>query len=390
MDDHPAAASDRTKTAPAPLRHSALIRAARLAVLRSNVWPLSVVYAALYRLAAGAVVRLLRLRFPGHIEAVFLRGSLAMDVLVPALSDIDLFFILRDGVSPEEHERLKVLYRRLAALAPVLDPLPWILRWSEVAKLYCENPSLRFRVMEERQAAERVYGIDRLAELPEPTMAEAAVAQLFDLKTRLTYFNGLCLACGFDDELEARRREYLLFKLTIELARIELFLAHGLSIFQRREILRRILDAGADSGADDLLRGFVDHTDRFRLRRSFLRDHAVPAEVVEERILRWSLRLLDDFYARDDIRASPEVMVEPVRYDATRFLPTGHRVQRVPETALADYGRLKRLAVEGSMAGVDVVLEYHGLLINLGNGDAGLGNCTVVVAPSPAPTAFGT
>lgn len=368
-------------------RHSPFVRALRLALLRSNRGPLNAIYRSLYRGAAAAVVSLLRLRFPAHLEAVFLRGSLAMDVLVPALSDIDLFFILRDSVSPEEHERLKVFYRRLASLAPVLDPHPWILRWSEVMKLYRENPSLRFRLMEGRQAFERVYGVDRLAELPEPAPADTALAQLFDLKTRLTYFNAFCLTRGFSDELESRRKEYMLFKLTVELARIDLFRSQGVSIFQRREIIRRILAVPQSLDGDEVLRQFVAHTIRFRLRRSFFGARAIVADVVEERVLRWCLRLLRELYARGDIRGCPEVTAEHAHfYDGARFLPTGHPVRRVAETALADYVGLKQQVLESNAAGIDLVLEYDGVLINLGNADAALGHCTVVAAPPTAAT----
>lgn len=391
MDDRTGVSPDPATTprahrpAAASRRHSALVRALRLAVLRSNHWPLSRIYEALYRGMATAVIALLRRRFPAHIEAAFLRGSLAMDVLVPALSDIDLFLVLNDGVSPEEHERLNVFYRRLAALAPVLDPHPWILRWCEVIKLQRENPSLRFRLMEGRHAFERLYGSDRLAELPEPSTAEAAVAQLFDLKTRVTYFNAFCLTRGFSDELEARRKEYMLFKLTVELARITLFLTEDIAVFRRSEIIRRIL-ADRDLCADEILRRLVAHTARFRLRRSFCEAEAIAADSVEERVLKWCLRLLSQFYARDDIRTCPEVTVEHSHfYDDMLFLPTRRPLRLVSEAALADYAGLKRQVIEANAAGADLVLEYDGLLINLGNADAGLGHCTVVaVVPTSA------
>lgn len=368
------------------------VRALRLAALRSNVWPLSRTYAALYRVAAWAVVRSMRARFPSALEAVFLRGSLAMGLLVPAVSDIDLFFVLRDGMTPEEHERLRVFYRRLASAFPILDPHPWMLRWFEVCKLYDENPSLRFRVLEGRQAFQCVYGCDRLAELPAPGPEATAVAQLFDLKSRLTYFNAFCLTTTFTDELEARRKEYLLFKLTLELARIALFLSTGVSISQRRAIVDRFL-AGEVGRPDFLevgnaprLREFVAYTTRFRLRRSFCRACGVPLDVLEGTLLPLCLSLLDRFYARSDIRACPDVAAEYEHFYAGGiFLPTGHVVQEAPETALGDYARLKQRVLAGHGAGIDTVLHYRGLLVNLSNADARLGNCTVVALPERLP-----
>ena len=364
------------------------VRALRLAVLRSNVWPVSRTYGALYRVVAWAVVRSMRARFPAALEAVFLRGSLAMGLLVPAVSDIDLFFVLRDGVTPEEHERLRVFYRRLASAFPILEPHPWMLRWFEVCKLYDENPSLRFRVIEGRQAFQCVYGRDRLAELPESGPDEIAVAQLFDLKSRLTYFNAFCLTRTFRDELEARRKEYLLFKLTLELARIALFLSTGVSMFQRRAIVDRFLagEVGRpdflEVGSAPRLREFVAYTTRVRLRRSYCRARGVPLDVLEGTLLPLCVSLLDRFYARPDIRRCPDVAAEYEHfYAGAIFLPTGHPVQEVPETALGDYARLKRRVLAGHGAGIDTVLRYRGVLVNLSNTDARLGNCTVVALP---------
>src|SRR5512143_1071628 len=110
----------------------------RLALIASNVGPLAAGYQLLYRLTALAAVALLRLRFPARFESVFLRGSLVSGPFVPAVSDIDLFFILRDTVPPKDHERAQMCYRRLAARLPVFDPYPWMLRWADVQKLYRE------------------------------------------------------------------------------------------------------------------------------------------------------------------------------------------------------------------------------------------------------------
>jgi len=362
------------------------LRTARLAVVRSNVPPLSAVYEALYRWAAWLMVRLMRARFPSHLEAVFLRGSLAMELLVPALSDIDLFVVLRDAVSPEEHERLKVFYRRWARWLPVLDPYPWILRWGEVQKLYGGNPSLRFRIMEGRQAFLRIYGLDRLADLPEPAPDEVAVAQLFDLKSRLTYFNAFCLTRTFTDELEARRKEYLLFKLTVELARITLFLTTGRSIFQRRQVIRSFLgcDVAVEGflglGDDQLLRDFVAYTARFRLRRSFCRARGMTLETLEARLLHACLELCAVLYARQAIPTLCGLAFEREHfYSGDRFLPVGHAVRYVHEAGVANYVWLKAHVLEGNAKGIDTTVRYRNLLINLSNADPQLGNCTVVL-----------
>jgi hypothetical protein len=338
-----------------------------------------------HRGAARVLTAALRARFPAAIESVLLRGSLTMGLSVPGLSDIDLFVILRDEVGPEEHLRIKDLYGRTAAWLRVLDPHPWVLRWCEVEKLYRENPSLRFRVMEGRQVFESLYGANRLRQLPAPAPLEAALAQLSDLKSRLTYFNAFCLTRTFTDELEARRKEYMLFKLTLDLARIALFLSSGESVFHRAEILRRLTEAETGGSSfrglesDEAWRDFIVHTARFRLRRSFCRIRGVALEILEEKVLRSCLDLLAAFHRRPSIRECPDLALEPEHfYAGDRFLPADHAVRFVSSESLADYPALKERVLAGNDEGLDTVLQTSGLWINLSNADPRLGNCTVV------------
>lgn len=361
------------------------VRALRLGIVRSNAGPLGRAYLGLHRGVTRVMTWTLLARFPAAIESVLLRGSLTMGLFVPGLSDIDLFVVLHDHVGPEEHERIKELYRRTAAWLRVLDPYPWVLRWGEVAKLHGENPSLRFRVLEGRQVFESVYGPNRLGELPEPTPLEVELAHLSDLKSRLTYFNAFCLTRTFTDELEARRREYMLFKLTLDLARVALFLSTGESLFHRLEVMRRLVDAKpgngvlAQLGQDDVLRAFVLHTARFRMRRSFCPTGGVALEDLEARVLRVCVDLLAEFHARPSIRDCAAVAEEQQHfYGEGRFLPAGHLVRRIASGSLADYRALKQQVLEGNDIELDTVLEAKGLLLNLSNADPRLGNCTVV------------
>jgi hypothetical protein len=213
------------------------------------------------------------------------------------------------------------------------------------------------------------------------------------LKSRLTYFNMFCLTHGFSDELEARRKEYLLYKLTIDLARIGLFVATDRAIFQRRQVMQSFLrgDVGLECdlgiGDDRLLRRFVDHTVRFRLRRSFFSASSVPVDQLEARLLRAGLELCARFFQRDDIRSDAELAREhEYFYAGQRFLPSDHPVQQVSEAQVADYALLKAQVLAGNRAGVDTVLRYGHLLVNLSNGNPALGNCTVVVL-TPHPDA---
>lgn len=365
------------------------VRALRLGIVRSNAGPLGRFYEALHRGATRAMTRTLRARFPAAIESVLLRGSLTMGLFVPGLSDIDLFVVLHDHVDPEEHEQVKELYRRTATWLRVLDPYPWVLRWCEVAKLYAENPSLRFRVLEGRQVFESLYGPNRLGELPAPTPLEEELAHLSDLKSRLTYFNAFCLTRTFTDELEARRREYMLFKLTLDLSRIALFLSTGRSLFHRMQVMHEFVDARpagsqfATLARDEVLRDFVVHTARYRLRRSFCVD-GIALEDLEGRVLRACVAVLTEFHARPSIRHCPAVTQEQEHfYDAERFLPTGHRVRRIAGDSLRDYRALKQQVLAGNDIELDTVLEVNGLLVNLSNADPRLGNCTVVAQREP-------
>ncbi len=363
------------------------LRALRLAIVRSNVGPLSTIYRWCYRGIAWGLVGALRVCFPGAFESISLRGSLAMGLLVPAVSDIDLFIVLRDPVDPEEHERINRFYRWAARWLPILDPHPWILRWCDVGKLYEENPSVRFRVLEGKEAFETVFGTERFAELPESAPADIALAQLVDLKSRLTYFNAFCLTDTYTDELEARRKEYMLFKLTVEIARVAIFLHDGELLFRRLEIIRRFTTPDAvemfrDLRDDAVLREFVTHTARYRLRRPFCRASGISLDALEERLLRVFVGLFPVVYSRAEIRDREDVATEYGHfYGDERFLPTGHEVRRISTANLNDYGSLKREILEWSTRGVDTVLETEGLLLNLSNADPQLGNCTVVARP---------
>ena len=362
----------------------------RLALIASNVGPLAAGYRLLYRLTALAAVALLRLRFPARFESVFLRGSLVSSPFVPAVSDIDLFFILRDTVSPKDHERAQMCYRRLAARLPVLDPYPWMLRWADVQKLYRENPSLRFRVLEGRSAWEHVWGRNRLADLPPASAQDVAVSHLFDLKSRLTYFSQFFLTRADTDALERRQGEYQLFKLVVDLVRITLLLSSGVSIFAREELIRHLRSGGVGPerwlhlGDDRLLSDFVAYSCAWKLRRSFFDTGRCTAADMESRLLRLCLDMLVAFYARSELVSAADLAAEHEHfYRDGRFLPSGHVVERVREDALASYAQLKARVLAGNAAGVDTVLDYNGLLVNLSNTDPRLGNCTVVRQPAP-------
>lgn len=361
-----------------------MLRALRLGIVRSNVGPLAHAYAAAYRLAARLLAAALTARFPAAIESVLLRGSLTTELFVPALSDIDLFVVLRDQVAPAEHERVRDFYCRTARWLLLLDPYPWVLRWCDVEKLYRENPSLRFRALEGRESFECLHGANRLGDLPWPSPLEVELAHLSDLKSRLTYFNAFCLIRTCADELERRRREYMLFKLTLDMARLALFLSTGESIFDRGEILRRLTSAqGSEStfrpiGRDPVLSQLVLHTARYRLRRPFC-GREFGLEALEERVLRAALQMLADFHARPSIRACADLAVEPEHFYASdRFLPSGHAVRFVAAETMADYRDLKARVLAGNDEGIDTVLQTDGLWINLSNSDPRLGNCTVV------------
>lgn len=361
------------------------VRRLRCAAVRANVGPLGAAARRAHRGLARAIVALLRGRFPGRIEAAYLRGSVTTSVFVPGISDVDLLLVLRDATSALEHERIQVAYRRLARWCLVLDRTPWILRRFEVEKLYRENPSLRFRALETRAAGHLVYGPDALGTLPALPPADVALAHLFELKTKLAYFNAFCLTDAPDDALEALRREYLAFKMGLDLARASTFLATGESLFARDDVALRLLRAEIAAGPglapaeEGLLRSFVAHTRRWRLRRSFFDAELARREAIEGALLRWALATATRFYERPDVRASADLADEHEHvYAGGRFVPSGREVVLVPESSVADHGALRRRVLLESAAGRDVVLAWGELLVNLGNGDARVGHRTVV------------
>lgn len=337
---------------------------------------------------ASATVAAIEGGFPGCIESVYVRGSGADGRVVPAISDVDLFFVLRDSVDADTHEAIQVRYRELAARWPILDGRPWILRSSQVATLYRENPSLRFRVLETRAAGRPIHGRDPLASLPPASRGELALSLLFDVKTRLAYFSAFCLAEGADDGLEARREEYLLYKLTLDLLRASLFLERGDAIFPRGELGSRFLDR---SCAPDLttsawweLRALLERTRRSRLRRPFAR--GARADGLRSMLLAWAIALAERFYALPEIRTGTLLANEADQfYGDGVFRPTGRRVVWLAASDVASFATLRAKVRAANASGRDAVVARGDLWINLSNADPGIGHCSIVDRTLVAP-----
>jgi hypothetical protein len=300
---------------------------------------------------------------------------------------VDLFVVLHDEVGSDGHEAMRQAYAHLAAWCPLLDPHPWLLRWRDVGALYRENPSFRFRVFEGRQAFRTIYGTPRLGSLPALSRPETALAHLFDLKSRLTYFNAVCLPAGAD-AFETCRAEHMLFKLTLDFVRLAHTRGGGPDLFDREEVCRQYVEGtlGLETvlGIDDdtLLRQFVAFVGEHRLRRSFFRKAGVDRDVLESRLLRACLDLCVAFWAHEDLRACDLLSVEHEHFYANgRFRPTGHPVRELPVGSLDDYAQLRRTVADGRAGGWHAVVRYRGLLVNLSHRDPGLGHCSVVAWP---------
>lgn len=317
-----------------------------------------------------------------------MRGSGADGRVVPGISDVDLFFVLRDAVDADTHEAIQVRYRELAARWPILDDRPWILRASQVATLYRENPSLRFRVLETRTAGRPIHGSDPLASLPPASRGELALSLLFDVKTRLAYFSAFCLAQGYDDGLAARREEYLLYKLTLDLVRASVFLACGDAVFRRDELASRFRER---SCAPDLtmsawweLRALLERTRRTRLRRLFARGER--ADGLRSILLAWAIALAQRFYALPEIRTAPLLANEAEQfYDDGVFRPTGRRVVWLAAPDVASFATLREKVREANGRGRDAVVARGDLWINVSNADPGIGHCSIVDRSLVAP-----
>ncbi len=352
--------------------------------------PLGGLYGSIYRRVASATIAAIERAFPGCVESVYSRGSGADGRVVPGISDVDLFFVLSDTVDADTHEAIQVRYRDLAARWPILDDRPWILRSSQVATLYRENPSLRFRVLETRAAGRPVHGSDPLASLPPASRDELALSLLFDVKTRLAYFSAFCLVERPDDGLEARREEYLLYKLTLDLVRASLFLERGDAVFRRDELRSRFRDP---SCAPDLstsawweLRALLERTRRSRLRRTFARGER--AEDLRSVLLAWTIALAERFYALPEIRSAALLANEAEQfYGDGVFRPTGRRVVwlAAPDVASSSFATLREKVGAANASGRDAVVARGDLWINLSNADPGIGHCSVVDRSLVAP-----
>lgn len=364
-------------------------------MIRSGVPPLSRAYEALYDAIGSHAVRRMRRRFDAEIAAIYLRGSAAMDFRIPGLSDIDFTIVLDDAVDEERHRAVIAAWRHLAGQLPVLEASPWIMRRREFERLAHDNPGVRFRVMESRRSWKLLHGSDLLAELPEFAGALRHQALTDDLETRLTYLNGLLFLPRRDDGLELRRLEYLLYKLVLDLARIlhdssdaplqgrgetrAGFLAGDLSIAQ-------VLGTGEDT----MLREFVAHTARHRLRRTWSASRAAAILLAGELVV-LTFATLGRCYADAELMALPGVAEQAAAfYSNDRFAPTGNRFVRIDGTT-RPFAELHAEVCARLTAGIHTVVETHGLRINLANTDPALGNCTVVpvVPVVPLPDAGG-
>lgn len=345
-----------------------------------------------YRRTAAWVARHLKRRFPDDVVAIFLRRSVSMDFIVPGLSDIDLFFVVTEGTTPTRQEAVKVAYRRLARLLPILDPEPEVFRWTEVVDLHRENPGFRFRFEEGRETWQLLDGSDWREELPASTETEMAVAHAFDLKARLPYFNAYCLDDRNFDPLLPERREYLLFKLALDAARTARFCRTGQSVFPRNALAARITDepdwTGLPAFDDTRLRAFVAHTREHKLTTSFF-----PEDGQGERwtqlaptVLEAALDVLETIYARPDVRAAQDVIAERTHfYSGGTCVATDRPTHFIPPAALTDFLRLGSLIQRTMDKGADVLVRYGDLWVNLSIQRPDLGNCTAVLHP-PGPT----
>lgn len=364
-------------------------RMLRLCAVRANLPPLSWALAGVYRAAALAAERALRREQIASLEAVYLRGSAAIDEVVPGLSDLDFFLVLRDEVDPASHEELGRWWRGLAARNPLLEPDPWILRREELERLHRENPAVRFHLLEAREAWRLVLGHDLAAEIAAPDAPAVAQALIGDLELRLTYFNGLTFAAEHADRLQDARTEHLLYKLTLDLVRTVLYLRDGEVLLHRGRVASRFQsgEPGPSEwlgiGGDTVLRAFVAHTRRYRLRRSFLRPAGLHLDDLQARLLDLALAVLDRAYADPGFATLPVVAVEHEHfYDGDLFRPTGSRFHLVDHRPGRPFAALRREVSDRLAEGVHTVVRTERLWANLANREPALGNCTVVRAPA--------
>ena len=154
----------------------------------------------------------------------------------------------------------------------------------------------------------------------------------------------------------------------------------------RGEIRQRLLDGDLApdlAGPLEPLRQFVRHVARHRLRRLCFAQQTERLRLAG-RLLDESLRLLGRCYADPDLLALPGVADQFDHfYTAGRFTPTGARV-RLLGAAERDFVELVNEVRRGRADGVHLVLESHGVRVNLANVDPALGNCTVVPVPASA------
>ncbi len=357
----------------------------RLALVRSNAGPARRIYTGAYHLVAALAARILRARFPAHFDAIYLRRGLAMGFTVPGVSDVDLLFVLRPRVDAVRHEEIKVAYRRLARAFPVLDPEAEVFHWNDLLNLHAENPTFRFRLEEGRTTWRPMYGCDRRADIPHCGASSLSVAHTFDLKARLPYFSSYFFFGDERDPLLPTRREYLLFKLIVDSERTTRVRESRAPLFDRDQLA---LDLVASTSAPPIVRSFLRHTMRYRLRRSFFgRGQSTESELALL-VLRRTLSVLAEAYATPEVRDAPEVQAEREHfYGEQAFLPTGRPVVAFEGASTVTFEEWAAAVRANAARGAETVLRTDGLLVNLSLTDPALGNCSAVLPPTTAARA---
>lgn len=282
----------------------------RRVVVATSIWPLSSLYALIYKLHVWYARRALK-GLPGVRAIYLMRGSASREIVF-GVSDVDVCVL--GEWSAAEHEQVMQTLRRFSRFSPLYDRMLWQHAHTIEAmrNLHDTDYWYQFRFDQGRRQWRLLEGQDIVATLPPVPQERIAGGYYMDVRNWWGTFQESAFAFGVTAG-DPIFRNSIAYKTAGEMLTKAAALETGNLQYSRRKAIDDALDRA--TGAD---RDFLD-----RLRRSASRRHLSYDGDIQNDTFHFLLRLLEDFHARMD--SVPPFLAMP---------GAGMRVDAVPEEVL--------------------------------------------------------
>lgn len=355
-------------------------------VVRSNVFPLSLLYRSMYWAAIQVLVYAFKRQLGDHLETIYLRRSLTQKFQVYGLSDIDLCIVLKEGAPQSARESAMRLFSAACARLPLLDTHPEVFTRDEMLSLHQVDLRYYFRFIEGKRSWKTLYGRNIIEDFPE-SMERNEAASFCESRTYLTLFNGYFFGATASDPFEARMKEYFVFKCLCNSFRAILQRSSGKMIFDRLEIIREFkFDAAPRPGQTGYAQWgrfetFLDYSVRYRFRKLY-RDHdPVAYRALLDDLLAFMLASTLEACRLNREGYGSAFGDEYSRYYGRhgRFEVSGREVSHLTQRDVASLGPLANRVAQNFHEGKDSVYCTDGVVINFSNFDLPQASGSVVL-----------